>query len=90
MIEDPLLSEGFPAPVSPTRSSNYNDKYKKDGDGLRISNAFEKYFKRCETEEDSHELFVIHANVIRYFFCRVLQFPVEGWLRISLPHTGIC
>ena len=36
-----------------------------------------------------HELFIIHGNVIRYFICRLLQFPVEGWLRFSIYNSGI-
>ena len=27
------------------------------------------------------EIFVCHANVIRYFLCRALQLPPEAWLR---------
>ncbi|KRX00964.1 hypothetical protein PPERSA_09570 [Pseudocohnilembus persalinus] len=87
--EDPLLAEGFPCPVSPLTKPNINEKYKKEKDGKRISDAFEKYFHRCDTEEDQHQLFVIHANVIRYFVARALQFPVEGWLRMSHAHCGI-
>lgn len=32
---------------------------------------------------------VCHANVIRYFVCRALQFPPEAWLRFSLHHASI-
>jgi serine/threonine-protein phosphatase PGAM5 len=48
-------------------------------DGSRIEAAFRKYFYRAEPEqlEDSYEIIVCHANVIRYFLCRALQFPPE-------------
>lgn len=79
-------------------------------DGARIEAAFRKYFHRAEAaqEKDSYTLIVAHANVIRYFVCRLaqnnnfltihfkmcfyfraLQFPAEGWLRISLNHASI-
>ena len=60
-------------------------------DGSRIEAAFRKYFYRAPVEqlEDSYELIVCHANVIRYFFCRALQFPGEAWLRFGLNHGSI-
>lgn len=41
-------------------------------DGARIEAAFRKYFHRAppEQKEDSTEVLVCHANVIRYFVCR--------------------
>ena len=41
-------------------------------DGARIESAFRKYFYRAAPEqtEDSYEIIVCHANVIRYFVCR--------------------
>lgn len=71
---DGLLSEGYPAPISPTSEANniINKKWSKDKHGPRISKAFEKYVKRVEGDQDVHELFVIHGNVIRYFLCRAL------------------
>jgi hypothetical protein len=38
----------------------------------RIEAAFRKYFHRADPEQktDSLEVFVCHANVIRYFVCR--------------------
>lgn len=48
-------------------------------DGSRIEAAFRKYFHRADPEqlEDSYDIIVCHANVIRYFLCRALQFPPE-------------
>ncbi|MEQ2164849.1 hypothetical protein GOODEAATRI_010898 [Goodea atripinnis] len=58
-------------------------------DGARIEAAFRRYIHRADPKqkEDSYEIIVCHANVIRYFVCRALQFPPEGWLRIGL-HNG--
>lgn len=41
-------------------------------DGARIEAAFRKYVHRAgpKQKEDSYELIVCHANVIRYFVCR--------------------
>merc|ERR1712013_969523 len=40
-------------------------------------------------KKDSYDLLVCHGNVIRYFVCRALQFPPEGWLRMSVANCGI-
>jgi serine/threonine-protein phosphatase PGAM5 len=60
-------------------------------DGSRIEAAFRKYFHRadCHQKADSYTMLVCHANVIRYFVCRALQFPSEAWLRLSLHHASI-
>ena len=41
-------------------------------DGARIEAAFRKYFHRAPPtqKEDTIEILVCHANVIRYFVCR--------------------
>lgn len=75
-MEDPLLSEGYPCEFSPMSESGkkWKEKYESKEDEERISKAFEKYIRRRgENEEgDSHELLVIHGNVIRYLLCRGL------------------
>ncbi|KAF1655303.1 Serine/threonine-protein phosphatase PGAM5, mitochondrial, partial [Eudyptes chrysocome] len=60
-------------------------------DGARIEAAFRNFIHRADAkqEEDSYEIFVCHANVIRYIVCRALQFPPEGWLRMSLNNGSI-
>ncbi|KAK7895596.1 hypothetical protein WMY93_020921 [Mugilogobius chulae] len=60
-------------------------------DGARIEAAFRRYIHRAEPsqKEDSYEIIVCHANVIRYFVCRALQFPPEGWLRMGLNNGSI-
>ncbi|RTG84341.1 uncharacterized protein DC041_0007760 [Schistosoma bovis] len=34
-------------------------------------------------------VFIGHANVFRYWICKLLQLPIEGWLRLSLGHGSI-
>lgn len=60
-------------------------------EGARIEAAFRRYFYRASPEqvEDSYEVLVCHGNVIRYFVCRALQFPPEGWLRMSVAHCSL-
>jgi len=92
--KDPILNEGPPCiPEPPYRNRelwdpDYNEFY---AEGARIEAAFRKYFHRADVDqkEDSHEIIVCHANVIRYFTMRALQFPPEAWLRIGLDHSSI-
>lgn len=88
---DPLLCEGAPIPPEPPVGHWKPELYQFFEDGSRIEAAFRKYFHRAPPEqlEDSHEIIVCHANVIRYFFCRALQFPAEAWLRFDLAHGSI-
>uniref|UniRef100_A0A915DLK4 Serine/threonine-protein phosphatase PGAM5, mitochondrial n=1 Tax=Ditylenchus dipsaci TaxID=166011 RepID=A0A915DLK4_9BILA len=86
-----MLEEGAPYPPEPS-SANWKPKMKEFyTDGARIEAAFRKHIHRAspKQKEDSHEVIVCHANVIRYFVCRALQFPPEGWLRMSLANTSI-
>ncbi|KAJ8313459.1 hypothetical protein KUTeg_008982 [Tegillarca granosa] len=47
----------------------YTDSLQFFQDGARIEAAFKKYFHRADPKQktDSYEIFVCHANVIRYF-----------------------
>ena len=87
---DGILREGAPIKPEPKVDSWKPDTYYMT-DGARIEAAFRKYFHRAEPsqEKDSYEIVVCHANVIRYFLCRALQFPPEAWLRISLKHASL-
>ena len=87
---DGILREGSPIRPEPRVGSWRPDHYYFT-DGARIEAAFRKHFHRAEVTqtEDSYEIIVCHANVIRYFVCRALQFPPEAWLRISLKHTSL-
>lgn len=88
---DPLLCEGAPIPPEPPVGHWKPELYQFFEDGSRIEAAYRKYFHRAPPEqlEDSYEIVVCHANVIRYFFCRALQFPAEAWLRFDLAHGSI-
>ena len=87
---DSILCEGAPFPPEP-RVSSWKPEMQYHVDGSRIEAAFRKYFHRADPEqiEDSFEVVVCHANVIRYFVCRALQLPPEAWLRISLKHASV-
>ncbi|XP_070204213.1 serine/threonine-protein phosphatase PGAM5, mitochondrial-like isoform X3 [Littorina saxatilis] len=88
---DDILREGAPIKPEPYHSTWRPEVYQFHQDGARIEAAFRKYFHRADAEQkgDSVEIIVCHANVIRYFACRALQFPPEAWLRISLAHTSL-
>ncbi|XP_073976389.1 serine/threonine-protein phosphatase PGAM5, mitochondrial-like isoform X2 [Rhodnius prolixus] len=85
-----LLEEGAPIipepPVGHVKSPHHFHQ-----DGPRIEAAFRKFFYRAESKQeyDTYDIIVCHANVIRYFVCRALQYPPEGWLRLSLRHASI-
>lgn len=85
-----LLQEGAPFPPEPP-VGHWKPEFHFYRDGARIEAAFRKYFHRAEVSqtEDSYEILVCHANVIRYFVCRALQFPPEAWLRMSLHNASI-
>ncbi|XP_057214436.1 serine/threonine-protein phosphatase PGAM5, mitochondrial isoform X2 [Triplophysa rosa] len=90
LISCDLLREGAPIePVPPI--INWKPEAVYHEDGARIEAAFRRYIHRADAKqkEDSYEIVVCHANVIRYFVCRALQFPPEGWLRISLNNGSI-
>ncbi|KAF7992006.1 hypothetical protein HCN44_010826 [Aphidius gifuensis] len=88
--DDSLIIEGAPIPPEPPIGNWRAEKYYYQ-DGARIEAAFRKYFYRADPsqEKDSYELLVCHGNVIRYFVCRALQFPPEGWLRLSINNGSI-
>ncbi|CAJ0564595.1 unnamed protein product, partial [Mesorhabditis spiculigera] len=88
---DALIEEGPPYPPEPAVPHWVPAKNEFFSEGLRIEAAFRKYFHRAppQQKEDSTEVLVCHANVIRYFVCRALQFPPEGWLRMSLGNCSM-
>lgn len=92
---DELLNEGRPAHNIPGGKASEDTIARTDEQGVRIEQAFQKYFYRSgetpgsndgaasESPEPRHEfeIIVCHANVIRYFLMRSLQLPPEAWLR---------
>ncbi|CAL4129168.1 unnamed protein product, partial [Meganyctiphanes norvegica] len=67
-----LLREGAPIPPEPPIGSWRPEMHQFYSDGARIEAAFRKHVHRAPVsqEKDSYEVFVCHANVIRYFVCR--------------------
>ncbi|KAL0818409.1 hypothetical protein ABMA28_008880 [Loxostege sticticalis] len=86
-----LIEEGAPVPPEPPVGHWRPEPRQFFQDGARIEAAFRRYFHRAPPEQtqDSYTLLVCHANVIRFFVCKALQFPPEGWLRIALNHGSI-
>ncbi|KAM4808593.1 serine/threonine-protein phosphatase PGAM5, mitochondrial [Rhinophrynus dorsalis] len=85
-----LLREGAPIqPEPPVCHWKPDVVYYEDGP--RIESAFRNFIHRADPkqEEDSYEILICHANVIRYIVCRALQFPPEAWLRMSLNNGSI-
>jgi serine/threonine-protein phosphatase PGAM5 len=88
---DPLIEEGAPIAPEPKIGHWRPEPAQFFQDGARIEAAFRYHFHRADSTQktDSYTLLVCHANVIRYFVCRGLQFPPEAWLRLSLHHASI-
>ncbi|XP_076249128.1 serine/threonine-protein phosphatase Pgam5, mitochondrial [Calliopsis andreniformis] len=88
--DDPFLTEGAPIPPEPP-IGHWKSEIHFYEDGPRIEAAFRRHFHRADPnqEKDSYTILVCHANVIRYFVCRALQFPPEGWMRFCLNHASI-
>jgi len=84
-----ILREGHPINAVPY--SRFKPDNWEFSDGCRIESAFRRYFYRAHynQKEQSHEIIVCHANVIRYFVCRALQNPPEGWLRMGLANGSV-
>ncbi|XP_021477555.2 serine/threonine-protein phosphatase PGAM5, mitochondrial [Oncorhynchus mykiss] len=91
LVSCDLLREGAPIQPVPPVTHWKPDAVQYHEDGARIEAAFRRYIHRADPKqkEDSYEIIVCHANVIRYFVCRALQFPPEGWLRIGLNNGSI-
>lgn len=60
-------------------------------DKKRIAGAFRKYMQRaCASQkEDSYDLLVCHANVIRYFVYNALNSLSSGLARVKLAHCSL-
>ncbi|XP_067083720.1 serine/threonine-protein phosphatase PGAM5, mitochondrial isoform X1 [Osmerus mordax] len=91
LVSCDLLREGAPIEPVPPVTHWQPDAVQYHEDGARIEAAFRRYIHRADAKqtEDSYEVIVCHANVIRYFVCRALQFPPEGWLRMGLNNGSI-
>uniref|UniRef100_A0A1I8H933 Serine/threonine-protein phosphatase PGAM5, mitochondrial n=2 Tax=Macrostomum lignano TaxID=282301 RepID=A0A1I8H933_9PLAT len=95
--EDPMLREiGCPCPPEPPMN-NYRAEYRYHEGSALAEAAFRRHIHRSSRSDEAQivangaklEVIVCHANVIRYFICRALQFPPEAWLRFSLDHCSI-
>ncbi|XP_055980986.1 serine/threonine-protein phosphatase PGAM5, mitochondrial-like [Sorex fumeus] len=86
-----LLREGFPVEPDPPEPRSESEAARLSKDRARLEAAFQNYIHRADSQqlEDSYEIFICHANVIRYLVCRALQFPPEGWCRLSVRNGSI-
>lgn len=86
LVVDPQLRERFPCDPSPVHSC----RDAVAADMQAVEDVFDRYFHRpFAGEENTVEVIVGHANVIRYLTLRALQLPPEAWLRTSLSHASI-
>lgn len=90
-VSTDLLREGFPIEPEPPVPNSKSEASRLSKDQARLEAAFQIYIHRADTQqqEDSYEIFICHANVIRYLVCRALQFPPEGWCRFSICNGSI-
>lgn len=70
-VSTDLLREGAPIEPDPP-VSHWKPEAVYYEDGARIEAAFRNYIHRADAkqQEDSYEIFICHANVIRYIVCR--------------------
>ncbi|XP_069788664.1 serine/threonine-protein phosphatase PGAM5, mitochondrial isoform X2 [Narcine bancroftii] len=74
MMSCDLLREGAPIEPDPP-VSHWKPEAMYHEDGARIEAAFRRYIHRADSKQqnDSYEIIVCHANVIRYFVCSYTQ-----------------
>jgi len=84
-----MIKEGYPCEGIP--QSKVVPEYHYFQNGARIEAAFRNIMFRPLEEEHAGkaEIYVCHANVIRYFLMRSLQFPEEMWTRFALANGSI-
>jgi serine/threonine-protein phosphatase PGAM5 len=56
-------------------------------DRIIADRAFATFF--APTDIDWIDILVSHGNLIQYFICRVLDAPVDNWLRLDTHHASI-
>jgi len=84
-----LLREGPPHSFDPPHVSYDPDPIDIEKNGKRMDEGFNRYVHRSEDTNTTLEIYFCHANVIRYFVCKVLQLPLNCWLRFSLKHCSV-
>ncbi|CAG2117999.1 unnamed protein product [Medioppia subpectinata] len=85
------IEEGAPIPPEPPFPDWQPSDREFAEDGPRIEAAFQKHIHRADPTQtvDSYEIMVCHGNVIRYFLCRALQLPPDGYLRFDVRHCSV-
>lgn len=88
-IETILLQEGAPHPFDPPRGNFVPSPDQYTRCNQRMNQLFDQNFKRPTTNGKTLELYFCHSNIIRYVFLRLLQMPLNAWLRFELRHCSI-
>ncbi|XP_077015625.1 serine/threonine-protein phosphatase PGAM5, mitochondrial isoform X2 [Tamandua tetradactyla] len=89
-VSTDLLREGAPIEPDPPVSHWKPEAVQYYEDGARIEAAFRNYIHRADAkqEEDSYEIFICHANVIRYIVCRENNSQLYVLLLTQLTSPG--
>uniref|UniRef100_A0A0A9X3C0 Serine/threonine-protein phosphatase PGAM5, mitochondrial n=1 Tax=Lygus hesperus TaxID=30085 RepID=A0A0A9X3C0_LYGHE len=84
------LKEGIPSHcIPPVPGWDYEDGILYT-DSQRCEYSFRQLFHRLtKPKGPTFEIVVCHANLIRFFLCRALQFPPEAWIRFSIPNCSM-
>ena len=83
-ITDNLLAERTVYTVDPNSRNSYEPRGETNG-MKQVEAAYRKHFVGVEdTKMDTVEVYVCHANIIRYLVCRLLRLPLQSWGRISI------
>lgn len=87
-VEEGLFEEGPPYRHEPPDLEYKPSTFNIATTTERLDKAIEKHFFRPQKGQ-SIELYFLHANVIRYIVCKLMQFPLHSWMRFSLKHCSI-
>lgn len=70
------------------RFPDLNDE-KIEGCAERLYNAFERYFRPAEGDEDINDLVVCHGNVMRFLVARTLDVNHHAWSNMLVNNCGV-
>lgn len=84
-----IIREGYPCVPVPYKSRHARPEYVAFRDWPRFEAGFRSIFYRPGYQDkDTFEVYVCHANLIRYLVMRALQMPEQAWLRFSLKNAS--
>ncbi|CAD7965847.1 unnamed protein product [Amoebophrya sp. A25] len=83
------IAEGLPCIPDPDPQERVGRRHPVS---KRIAEVFQDIFRIPQGSNLDHvstQVYVCHANVIRYFLLRALQLDERAWLRLSVAHASI-